>query len=114
MAANVVCAGAMCACDMGEIQTPLAVTSQQLFRINGQLVATIADNQPVTNITPFGQCMSTQKPCAPAPAGPWAPAAVVGLAANQALITLQSQLACTEGGKITIASGNCNVDCNVQ
>src|SRR5207248_5678867 len=94
MAGNVVCQGALCACNQGAAPTPLTVTSQQIRTVAGMLVATIMDFAPVANVKPFGVCQQLTKmaagvptPCVPAPVGPWAPGSKVDLVTNFPVLT---------------------------
>jgi hypothetical protein len=113
--------GALCKCDQGAAPTPLTVTSQQIVEVTGMLVATVMDNAPMANITPFGICQQLTKmasgvptPCVPAPAGPWSPGSELESINGVAVLTADSKLQCTVGGKITIANPNCQVEFTAQ
>ena len=102
--------GAQLQCTCGDTPTPLTVTSQTECKIGGQLAATIMDNVPVTNITPFGTCKTltaaasgTPTPCVPATTLPWAPGSTstVMIGAIPGLLNTD-KLACTVGGMISV------------
>lgn len=114
MPGNVVCMGAMCQCTQGASPTPLTVTSQQIRTIAGMLVATVKDNLPGANITPFGACAASGAPCAPALPGPWAPGSTIDSIMNLPVLTAASKLVCTVGGEISISNPNCNLDSTVM
>lgn len=121
MAGNVVCQGALCACNQGAAPTPLTVTSQSILSIANMTVATVMDNVPMVNITPFGICQQLTKmasgvptPCVPAPTGPWTPGSKVEQIMSFAMLTADSQLSCGVGGQITIKQANCLVDVESQ
>ncbi|WP_165024381.1 DUF4280 domain-containing protein [Dysgonomonas sp. ZJ279] len=59
--------GAMLTCTCGAAPSQLQVTSNTLYSVQGNMVATVSDKVPNTNIMPFGVCSVTQKPCKPSP-----------------------------------------------
>ena len=81
--------------------------------------ATIMDNIPMTNITPFGMCNSlsnpavssatalaggvlTPQPCVPATAAPWAPGSASVLIGGVPALESNSRLMCNWGGMIQV------------
>lgn len=117
MPANVVCMGAQCRCDQGAAPTPLTVTSQQLVNVKGALVATVMDHVPIMNIAPFGICQQLTKaaggtptPCVPATATKWAPGSKIEVINSNPILTKDSTLNCSIGGKITIVNPGCTMD----
>ena len=79
------------------------------------------DHIPMTNIMPFGMCMSianpqvaaataaalgvlTPQPCIPATASPWAPGAVTVQIANQPALDNISTCMCNWAGLITVVN----------
>lgn len=108
-----VCQGAMCTCPLGSAPSTLSVTSQQVAKIGGMLVATIQDCVTGTNLPPFGTCqiltasaMGVPTPCAMAPAGTWLPGSLVQRINNLPVLTDTSKLICGIGGVITITNPN--------
>jgi hypothetical protein len=108
---KVVCQGAMCSCPMGSAPSTLSVTSQQIAKIGGMLVATIQDCAPGANLPPFGTCqiltasaMGVPTPCAMAPAGMWVPGSIVQKINNVPVLTDASKLMCGIGGVISIVN----------
>jgi hypothetical protein len=104
-----VCQGAMCQCVLGSAPAILSVTSQQIVKIGGMLVATIQDCKPGANLPPFGTCqtltasaMGVPTPCALAPTGTWLPGSIVQKINNQPVLTDASKLTCAIGGLISI------------
>lgn len=121
MPGNVVCQGALCACNQGAAPTPLAVTSQSIFTINEMMVATVMDSAPMANIKPFGICQQLTKlasgvptPCVPAPVGPWMPGAQLETIMELPVLTDDSKLTCGVGGEITIKNANCLLEVQTQ
>lgn len=121
MAANVVCQGAMCTCNQGTAPTPLTVTSQMIVSNSGMTVATIMDFAPMTNVTPFANCLiltqaaqGVPTPCVPAPVGPWAPGSLIDKINGFPVLTANSKLVCGIGGEISITSPNCLPDVETQ
>lgn len=87
-------------------------------------LATIADNVPFVNISPFGMCQSmanptvaaataaamgvlTPMPCTPMPAGPWAPGVPQVLVGGKPAINNQCKLTCSYGGMIQFTNSGC-------
>lgn len=61
--------GAMLMCTGGSAPSKLQVTSNSLLSVQGNMVATVSDKIPMTNIMPFGTCSLKpfSPPCVPAP-----------------------------------------------
>lgn len=115
-----VCTGAMMMCSFGAapstfVATPKMITTSYMDAGN------IMDNKPVSNIPPFGMCMSmanpqvasataaalgvlTPMPCMPVIAAPWTPGAPTVLVSNQPGLNNSSQLMCNWAGVITISN----------
>lgn len=101
---------AMLQCTCGDAPTPLTVTSQATDKIEGQLIATIMDFAPTTNIKPFGTCKTltaaasgTPTPCVPATVAPWSPGSTSTCKVGGFPGLLNTdKLSCTVGGMISI------------
>lgn len=111
MPGKLVCEGAECSCNQGQMPTALIVTTQQLLSIGGLRVATVMDYVPMTNVVPFGICQQLTKvaggtptPCAPMPAGPWAPGSSVQSILGMKALTAYSTMVCGVGGQISIGN----------
>jgi len=115
---NQVCMGAMMACTFGVAPSSLVVLPVNKVMTNEVPDANIMDHIPMTNIMPFGMCMSpsnptvaaataaalgvlTPMPCIPNTPAPWVPGAVTVLLGNQPTLDNVSQLMCIWGGVIT-------------
>jgi len=116
-----VCMGAQMMCSFG--MAPSALVVLPVNRVNTNMVpdANIMDHIPMTNIMPFGMCMSianptvaaataaalgvlTPMPCIPNTPAPWVPGAVTVLLGNQPTLDNVSQLMCVWGGVITFST----------
>ncbi len=112
--------GASIMCTMGQAPGSLLVTSQMKTLYNGQLVATIQDAAPMSNITPCGMCISmlnpavasattaalgvlTPLPCTPVPAGIWVGGSTKVLLGGIPSLTNDAKLMCAYGGSISIS-----------
>lgn len=123
-----VCGGAVISCSFG--MTPSVLNVLPAARVmTSQALATIMDQAPMVNITPFGMCSSmanptvaaataaalgvlTPMPCVPVPAGPWAPGCPTLLIGGKPALTSDSKLMCSWGGVIQITfPGTVNVQC---
>lgn len=123
-----VCSGAVISCSFG--MTPSVLNVLPAARVmTSQALATIMDQAPIVNITPFGMCSSmanptvaaataaalgvlTPMPCVPVPAGPWAPGCPILLIGGKPALTSDSKLMCSWGGVIQITfPGTVNVQC---
>jgi len=115
---NQVCMGAMMTCTFGVAPSSLVVLPVNKVMTNEVPDANIMDHIPMTNIMPFGMCMSpsnptvaaataaalgvlTPMPCIPNTPAPWVPGAVTVLLGNQPTLDNVSQLMCIWGGVIT-------------
>jgi len=115
---NQVCMGAMMTCTFGVAPSSLVVLPVNKVMTNEVPDANIMDHIPMTNIMPFGMCMSpsnptvaaataaalgvlTPMPCIPNTPSPWVPGAVTVLLGNQPALDNVSQLMCIWGGVIT-------------
>lgn len=123
-----VCGGASTACSFGAAPSVLNVLPAARV-MTSQALATIMDNIPMVNITPFGMCSSpanptvaaataaalgvlTPMPCIPVPAGPWMPGSPKLLIGGKPALTSDSRLMCSWGGVIQITfPGTVNIQC---
>jgi len=107
-------------CSFGAAPGTLMVLPVNLDFCNNQPAANIMDHIPMTNIMPFGMCMSptnpaviaataaaagvlTPQPCVPATPSPWVPGAVATFIANQKALDDTCMCMCTWAGVIKIA-----------
>lgn len=115
-----VCMGAMMQCTFGMAPSSLVVLPTNMVQTNMMPDANIMDHIPMTNIMPFGMCMSvanptvasataaalgvlTPMPCIPNTPAPWVPGAPTVLLANMPTLDNVSQLMCIWGGVITFS-----------
>jgi len=98
-------------CAMGTAPSTLSVTSQQIVKVGGMLVATIQDCATGANLPPFGTCNTltaaasgVPTPCAMVPAGMWTPGSIVKKINHVPVLTQPSMLTCGIGGVITITN----------
>ena len=113
MAGLVVVNGAMLQCTFGA--APSSLTVLPVTRV------TASDSKPMTNIKPFGVCMSpsnpqvaaataaalgvlTPQPCIPATASPWTPGTPTVTIGGQPALTNVSKCMCTWGGVISVTA----------
>ena len=113
-----VCMGAMMMCTFGVAPSSLVVLPVNAVFTGEVPDANIMDHIPMTNIMPFGMCMSpsnpevaaataaamgvlTPMPCMPNTPAPWVPGAATVLLGNQPSLDNVSQLECIWGGVIT-------------
>ena len=113
--------GAQLMCSFGAAPSSLVVLPVNRVVTENQNAANIMDYIPMTNIMPFGMCMSianpqvaaatsaalgvlTPQPCIPATASPWTPGAVTVLIANQPALDNVSVCMCNWLGVITVAN----------
>ncbi len=107
-------------CSFGTSPSVLVVLPVHREEIQNQFAANIMDYIPMTNIMPFGMCMSlanpqvaaatsaaqgvlTPQPCVPATASPWTPGSPTVLLDNQPALDNPSILMCNWAGVITVA-----------
>lgn len=110
--------GAQMMCTFGMMPSNLVVLPINRTITNQVPDANIMDHLPMTNIMPFGMCMSianpavagataaalgvlTPMPCVPATVTPWAPGAITVLLGNQPSLDNVSMLNCMWAGVIT-------------
>jgi Domain of unknown function (DUF4280) len=113
-----VCMGAMMMCTFGMAPSSLVVLPTNGVLTDQMPDANIMDHIPMTNIMPFGMCMSpsnptvaaataaalgvlTPMPCIPATPAPWVTGAPTVLLGNMPTLDNVSQLMCIWGGVIT-------------
>ena len=123
-----VCMGAMMQCSFGMAPSSLVVLPINRVMTNQMPDANIMDHIPMTNIMPFGMCMSianpvvasataaalgvlTPMPCIPATPAPWVAGAPTVLLGNFPSLDNVSQLMCMWAGVITfVDAGEVTVD----
>lgn len=113
-----VCGGANIQCTFGAAPSVLNVLPQAKV-MNVMAAATIMDNKPIVNITPFGMCMSmsnpmvaaataaalgvlTPMPCIPVTTAPWAPGSPTVIIGGSPALNNSSKLMCAYGGVISV------------
>ena len=111
--------GAVLACSFGAAPSNLVVLPIHRAQSGYQFAANIQDFIPMTNIMPFGMCLSpsnpqvaaataaalgvlTPQPCIPATTSPWTPGAPTVMLDNQPALDNISTCMCMWGGVITI------------
>jgi len=118
---NQVCMGASMMCSFGMAPSSLVVLPTNRVLTSEVPDANIMDHIPMTNIMPFGMCMSpanpevasataaamgvlTPMPCIPVTPSPWAPGAETVLLGNAPALDNVSTLMCTWGGVISFVT----------
>jgi uncharacterized protein DUF4280 len=116
-----VCMGAMMMCTFGMAPSSLVVLPTNKTITSNMPAANIMDHIPMTNVMPFGMCMSlanptvaaataaalgvlTPMPCIPNTPAPWVPGAPTVLLGNMPALDNVSQLMCMWGGVITFTN----------
>jgi Domain of unknown function (DUF4280) len=111
--------GAKTMCTMSAKPSQLVVPPVRRRTAGGQPAANIRDHLPVTNIVPFGPCLSptfpptaaataaaggvlTPQPCVPNTATPWAPGSPSVTVADQPALRQTDTCQCVWGGTIAI------------
>ncbi len=111
--------GAVLQCSFGMAPSSLVVLPVNRMLSSNQPAANILDHVPMTNIMPFGACMSianpavaaatsaalgvlTPMPCIPMTMSPWVPGSPTVLLANQPVLNNTSTCMCTWGGVVTV------------
>lgn len=112
-----VCHGAIIQCSFGNAPVPLNIIPQTMVNTNSKPMATIMDNKPFVNISPFGMCTSlanpavasatsaamgvlTPMPCTPVITAPWSPGSSAVMVKGIPALTDSSVLMCAYGGII--------------
>ena len=116
-----VCMGAMMQCTFGVAPSSLIVLPANKVLTDQMPDANIMNHIPMTNIMPFGMCMSlanptvaaataaalgvlTPMPCIPNTPAPWVPGAPTVLLGNFPSLDNASQLMCMWAGVITFSN----------
>jgi len=116
-----VCNGATLQCSMGMAPSSLVVLPTNRVNTGNQPDANIMDHIPMTNIMPFGMCMSpanpsvaaataaalgvlTPMPCIPVTVSPWAPGAPNVNLGSMPTLDSQCTLMCMWAGTIQVVS----------
>jgi hypothetical protein len=114
-----VVSGATLMCTFGAAPGTLTVLPVNRTMVGGMPAANIMDFIPMTNIMPFGMCITpsnpavasataaalgvlTPMPCMPVTTAPWAPGSPTVLIANNPALNNTSTCMCMWGGVITI------------
>lgn len=112
--------GATLMCSFGVAPSSLVVLPANRMLSGNQPAATIMDHIPMTNIMPFGMCMSpanpqvaaataaamgvlTPQPCIPATVSPWVPGTPTVQLGNQPCLDNTHTCMCMWGGVVTVA-----------
>ncbi len=113
--------GAALACSFGTAPGSLKVSGDRKAGAERHRPGTIADHQPIVNLSSFGLCRSRAnptvaaataaakghlrpQPCVPNTPAPWAPGAVRVAVQGQPALTDDSRCACAWGGVIEVTS----------
>jgi Domain of unknown function (DUF4280) len=116
-----VVSGATVACTFGVAPSTLTVLPVNRVACSKMPAASIMDFAPMTNIAPFGMCISianpqvaaataaalgvlTPQPCIPATASPWVPGGPTVTIGGQPVLDNVSTCMCTWAGVISIVS----------
>lgn len=119
--------GARLRCSEGLAPGQLTVLPISLANAGLVPAATVADNLPMVNISPFGMCKTqanpqvaaataaamgalTPMPCIPLVTGPWSPGASGAEIAGQSALTSTSKCTCAWSGQITITDAGSDID----
>ena len=96
--------GASLVCSFGTAPSNLVVLPDNHCLTSGRPAANIRDHEPLTNILPFGMCLSptNSQSCVPVTPAPWTPGSVTVLLAGQPCLNTESSLKCSQGGVITV------------
>lgn len=114
-----VCNGAQLTCSMGTASSVLVVLPEREIMLDGQPQANIMDHKPMTNIQPFGLCISlanpvvaaataahlgvlTPMPCVPNTTSPWVKGEEKLLLKNFPALCQDDTLSCAWAGTISI------------
>jgi hypothetical protein len=114
-----VCMGAKLQCSFGTAPSTLAVLPQHRELTENMNAANIIDNVPMTNIMPFGMCITpsnpqvaaatsaalgvlTPQPCIPVTPAPWTPGAPTVFLDQMPALDNVSTLMCMWGGVIMV------------
>ncbi len=112
--------GATLMCSMGVAPSSLVVLPTNKTLSSNQPAATIMDHIPMTNIMPFGMCMSpanpqvaaattaasgvlTPQPCIPATVAPWIAGTPTVLLGNMPCLDNTHTCMCMWGGTVTVS-----------
>jgi len=119
--AQQVCSTATLMCSFGTTPSQLTVLPTNKVAAGQLPAATIMDHQPMTNVMPFGMCMTlanpqvaaatsaamgvlTPQPCIPVTAAPWTPGSPTVTIGGKPALTNTCQLQCTWTGIISITN----------
>ena len=123
-----VCGGAAISCSFGAAPSVLNVLPAARV-MSSQALASIMDQIPIVNITPFGMCSSpsnptvaaataaamgvlTPMPCIPVTSVPWTLGKSNVLVGGKPALTSDSKLTCNWGGLIQVTfPGTVNIQC---
>ena len=108
-------------CSFGLAPSVIVITPEKAVLSSQLAAATIFDNVPFKNLTPFGLCNSLANPitaaqtaaalgvltpgsCIPVIPAPWVPGAPTVLIGNLPALTSTSQVMCAYGGVIKVTA----------
>lgn len=96
-------------CSLGASVVSIIVTSQSIAEIEGELIATDADNIPFANIPPFGACRRSSNcpPCTPSLIK-WNATSARNDINGCKMLTKDSFCNCMNGGKISFLDSGMN------
>lgn len=120
MPVPLVVTGASIACTFGAAPSTFASTTMKVMCAN-MPAGTIMDFVPMTNIPPFGVCMTpsnpmvaaataaaqgvlTPVPCVPVTTSPWSPGSPTIMIENKVALNQTSTCMCTWGGVISVSN----------
>ncbi len=113
--------GTQLQCTFGAAPSAMVVTPENRVNASKQPAATIMDNIPMKNITPFAMCMSptnpqvaaataaaggvlTPQPCIPVTTAPWIPGSPTVMIGKKPALNNASQCLCTWAGVISVVA----------
>jgi hypothetical protein len=119
--AQLVCNGAAMQCSFGMAPSSLVVLPDAQVLTSDMPAAAVTDMVPMTNVPPFGMCMSpanpevasataaamgtlTPMPCVPVVAGPWVPGVDTVLVGGAPAVDETCTCTCTWGGLISVVA----------
>lgn len=119
--AQLIIMGAQAMCSFGTKPASFVVTPENLVNGTNKPAATIMDNVPMKNITPFGMCTSlanptvasattaaqgvlTPQPCIPVVPAPWVPGSPTVLLSGKPALNNTSTCNCTWAGVISFTN----------
>ncbi len=119
--AQLVSMGATLTCSFGTTPSTFNITPENRVNASKIAAATIMDNVPMKNISPFGMCTTlinpqvaaatsaaagvlTPQPCIPVITAPWTPGSPTVMIGNKPALNSTSMCMCTWTGVISVTS----------